>query len=521
MTPGIESKKAARAIIAGGGPVGLVAALALARHGVASIVIEADADVCEGSRATCISRRSLQVLERLGADAAFIAKGLGWTQGSTYLGTHEVFQLKMSQTDDDRFPPFINMGQNTAERLLVAACEATGLVDIRWRSRVTAVRQSNTNVALDVERDGTVETLNAEWVIAADGARSAIREALGLKLEGLSFHSRYLIADIKMRCDWPTERKVWFDPVSNPGSTVIMHRQPDDIWRIDYQLRSQDDSERELQEDRVHERVAAHLKMVGLTGEWRLIWKSLYQARALSLPRYVHGRVLFVGDAAHLVPIFGVRGLNSGIDDAGNLGWKLALILSGLAGESLMESFNKERHDAYLENIENAIKTTWFMSPPSAGFVLARDAALELATRHKQFSTLIDPRQSSAHRYRSDAIAENPACPLVGLSLPELRLSDGSSIYRYLGTSFSTLRIGTGDKIVTTDRHYSGVPMRDIEIPDALLPAEKLGIAPDDILLLRPDGYVAAFDRDVAALQSTLVDFLGQARAEPKKRMAR
>ena len=208
-----------------------------------------------------------------------------------------------------------------------------------WRSAGARASPRSGNrtraVALDVESDGTTQTLNAEWVIAADGARSAIREALGLKLEGLSFHSRYLIADIKMRCDWPTERKVWFDPVSNPGSTVIMHRQPDDIWRIDYQLRPQDDSERELQEDRVRERVAAHLKMVGLTGEWRLIWKSLYQARALSLPRYLHGRVLFAGDAAHLVPIFGVRGLNSGIDDAGNLGWKLALILNGLADESL------------------------------------------------------------------------------------------------------------------------------------------------------------------------------------------
>ena len=510
-----------RAIIAGGGPVGLVAALALARYGLPSIVIEADADVCEGSRATCISRRSLQVLERLGADAAFIAKGLGWTQGSTYLGTHEVFRLKMSQTEDDRFPPFINMGQNTAERLLLDACEATGLVEIRWRTRVTAIRPSNTNVALDVESDGRTQTLNAEWVIAADGARSIIREALGLKLEGLSFHSRYLIADIKMRCDWPTERKVWFDPVSNPGSTVIMHRQPDDIWRIDYQLRPQDDSERELQEDRVRERVAAHLKMVGLTGEWQLIWKSLYQARALSLPRYLHGRVLFAGDAAHLVPIFGVRGLNSGIDDAGNIGWKLALVLHGLADESLMESYNKERHDAYLENIENAIKTTWFMSPPSDGFVLARDAALELATRHTQFSTLIDPRQSSAHRYRSDAIAENPACPLVGLPLPELRLSDGSSIYRYLGTSFSTLRIGDGDKITTTDRHIEGVAMRDIEVPSALLPAEKLGIAANAILLIRPDCYVAAFGHDLAVLQSTLLDVLGQARAEPKKRAAR
>ena len=514
----------ARVLIAGGGPVGLVAALALARQGLRSVVIEADGDVCEGSRATCISRRSLQVLERLGADSAFIAKGLGWTQGRTYLGTHEVFRLQMSQTEDDRFPPFINMGQNTAERLLVDACAQTGLVEIRWNSRVTAIRSSKSSVALDVESGGRRETLQAEWVVAADGARSAIREAMGLKLEGASFHSRYLIADIKMHCDWPTERKVWFDPRSNPGSTVIMHRQPDDIWRIDYQLRPEDDSERELQESRVRERVAAHLAMVGLTGQWTLIWKSLYQARALSLQRYLHGRVLFAGDAAHLVPIFGVRGLNSGIDDACNLGWKLALVLNGLAAESLLESYNKERHDAYLENIENAIKTTWFMSPPSDGFVLARDAALELATRHTQFSTLIDPRQSSAHRYRSTAVAENPTCPLIGLPLPESRLVDGTSIYRYLGAAFSTLRVAVrkGD-IATTDRESDNVAVRDVEIPANLLPPEKLGVAPNDALLIRPDGHVAAFSHgNVADLDAALPGLLGRpSQSEPQQRVAR
>src|SRR4051812_8295479 len=148
------TQSAAPVLIAGGGPVGLVAALALARQGLRSIVIEADGDVCEGSRATCISRRSLQILERLGAEAAFVEKGLGWTQGRTYLGTHEVFRLQMSQTEDDRFPPFINMGQNTAERLLVEACARTGHVQIRWNSRVTAIQQSNSSVALDIESGG-------------------------------------------------------------------------------------------------------------------------------------------------------------------------------------------------------------------------------------------------------------------------------------------------------------------------------------------------------------------------------
>jgi 3-(3-hydroxy-phenyl)propionate hydroxylase len=199
-------------------------------------------------------------------------------------------------------------------------------------------------------------------------------------------------------------------------------------------------------------------------------------------------------------------------------------VLNGRADQSLLESYNKERHDAYLENIENAIKTTWFMSPPSDGFVLARDAALELATRHKQFSTLIDPRQSSAHRYRSDAIAENPACALIGLPLPELRLTEGTSIYRHLGLSFSTLRVvAHRTDIATSDRMTDGVSVRDIEIPANLLRPEKLGIAPNECLLVRPDGYVAAFSRgDAADLHSILSGLLGKPpQAEPRKRMAR
>jgi 3-(3-hydroxy-phenyl)propionate hydroxylase len=316
---------------------------------------------------------------------------------------------------------------------------------------------------------------------------------LGLKLQGDSFDSRYLIADIEMDCEWPTERKVWFNPTSNPNSTVIMHRQPDNVWRIDYQLLRDQDSEAELEGGNIRRRIDAHLKFVGLNCSWRLLWKSLYQARTLSLRNYVHERVIFAGDAAHLVPIFGVRGLNSGLDDAMNLGWKLPYVLRGLASPRLLATYDRERRDAYQENISNAIKTTWFMSPPTDGFIIARDAILELATVNPQFRQLIDPRQSSFHRYRSEAILENPDCAYIGLPLSEVSLADGSNVHQWLGPEFSTIAVSPNAGAVET-RHeeIDGVSVRHVTVPQSWLSGE-LDLRPGQLIFVRPDSYVSAF----------------------------
>ncbi len=478
-----------RIIVAGGGPVGLTAALTLAKAGLPVTVLEADAGVCDGSRAICISRRSLQLLARLGAAEPFLAKGLGWTDGTSYLGTAEIFQLRMPQTPEDRFPPFINLQQYYAERFLADACTATGLVEIRWGHRVTDVTAAADGAVLQVAPGGTVP---ADWLIAADGARSILREKLGLALEGRSFERRYLITDIELKCDWPAARKVWFDPVSNPGSTIIMHRQPDDVWRVDCQLAEGEDEQEALKDGNIRARIAAHLAMVGLPAQWKLLWKSIYKAHTLSLADYVHGRVIFAGDAAHLVPIFGVRGLNSGLDDAHNLAWKLALVVKGQAPPAFLATYTAERRAACLENIAAATKSTWFMSPPSPGYVLARDAVLELAAHHPAFRVLIDPRQAAAHTYASDAIL---GAPPAGLPLAEARLADGRSLHDLLGAGFAVLAFG-GDRIRTAPRALGGLEYLEVQVPAADPCAAAVGAEPGDMFLIRPDGYVAAVLKD-------------------------
>ncbi|GAU02525.1 pentachlorophenol 4-monooxygenase [Burkholderia stabilis] len=281
---------------------------------------------------------------------------------------------------------------------------------------------------LDVDTPLGGYALDADWVVACDGGRSTMRDALGLSLQGASYEGRYVIVDIMLDSDRPTERLAYFDPSSNPGSTVLVHKQPDNVWRIDYQLRDDEDAEAAVKPGNVIPRVQNLLDMMGERGPWSPIWITIYKANALTLERYRHGRVLFCGDAAHLVPIFGVRGANSGIDDADNIAWKLAYAIRGLASDTLLDSYSDERVFATHENLRYGTKSTEFMAPPSFAFELMRTAVLTLAVRHPALRSLINPRQTSAIAYAAsplnaaerDTFAAGPApgtvlaeCPLM------------------------------------------------------------------------------------------------------------
>ncbi|QCP53064.1 FAD-dependent oxidoreductase [Trinickia violacea] len=386
--------------IVGGGPVGLALALGLANYGVACVVIEADDSVCHGSRAICISRRSLEIIERLGALEGFMKTGLPWTGGRSFYRAGEVLHFQMPQDENQKLPPMVNLAQYHIEQFLLdAARRRADLIDIRWQTRVTALESHTNGARLSVSTPAGDYALDADWIVACDGGRSTIREALGLQLQGTSYEGRYVIVDIKLESDRPAERLAYFDPPSNPGSTVLVHKQPDNVWRIDYQLRDGEDAEAAVKPENVMPRVQSLLDMMGERGPWSPIWITLYKAHALTLERYRHGRALFAGDAAHLVPIFGVRGANSGIDDADNLAWKLAFVSRGLASEALLDSYSDERVYAARENLSYGTKSTEFMAPPSFAFELMRKAVLSLALEHPGMRSLINPRQTSPIAY--------------------------------------------------------------------------------------------------------------------------
>ncbi|MFD2396013.1 FAD-dependent monooxygenase [Prauserella oleivorans] len=317
----------------------------------------------------------------------------------------------------------VNVSQSEIEQVMVDALLAHPLVTLHWSAEVTGLEQTGEEVRLEVGTAFGPRTLRARWVVAADGGRSAMRSLAGLRLEGTSYQGNYVIADIHWPSDLPAERLVWFDAPSNPGSTIIMHRQPRDIWRIDYQLDAAEDPEVETGEDRIRDRIARHLSWLENDVPWTLEWHGFYRARALALREFVHGRVVFAGDAAHLVPIFGVRGLNSGMEDAETLAWQLAAVLENEADEALLRVYSAERRSAWQQNVDNAGKSTLIMSPGTHGYRATRDAILALATTRPEFSHLLNPRQSSATHAHASPLTW-PIDPAVEGVLPGDPLED-------------------------------------------------------------------------------------------------
>ncbi|TFL15803.1 hypothetical protein CSC67_03510 [Pusillimonas caeni] len=505
--------------VVGAGPVGLVTALSLVRQGIEVTIIEDEATLNIGSRAAGASRRTLEILDSLGVNAALMEKGVAWSRGQTYYGDKLVLDFSIPASDDIKHPPMLNVQQCYVEKFILDELVKSPLATIMWSSVVKGVANQDDHVLIQVDTPSGAVRLKSDWLVACDGARSAVRGALGLNLEGTSYEGRYIIADVRLATDLPPGRRVWFDSPGNPGSTIILHRQPDNIWRIDYQLRDDEDSAQELKIERINSRIQSFLDAVGIEGPWEMDWFSLYRAHSLSLRDYWHGRVLFAGDSAHLVPIFGARGMNGGIDDAYNLAWKLAYVVKGLAPANLLTTYSEERRFAFSENIRNADKSTKVMAPPTRGDLLLRDAVLELAVEHEFVRPLLNPRQSQEIMLAGATLNDvdemrddketvlGRVCPNVQISV---RCAEGKTERRYLqdmlGEQF-TLLVCTGAesplielqdtvhglhiKTVRICRDSKHALENDIIDVDGAI-ADMLRLKPGDSILVRPDQHLMA-----------------------------
>jgi 3-(3-hydroxy-phenyl)propionate hydroxylase len=367
-----------KVVIVGAGLVGLTAAIDLGLKGIPVVVVDDDDTVSLGSRSICQAKRSLEIWDRLGCAAPMLERGITWQKGKVFFRNKQVYGFDLLPEGGHRFPAFINLQQYWVEQYLVERAQTLPNVDLRWKNRLVGLTRRQDHVVLEVETPDGRYCCEADWVIAADGARSMARRLMGLDFRGKVFEDRFLIADIRIDADFPTERWFWFDPPFHQGGSALLHRQADGLWRVDLQLGWTADPEAEKQPERVIPRLKA---MFGADARFEIEWVSIYTFQCRRLERFRHGRVVFAGDAAHQVSPFGARGGNSGVQDADNLCWKLALVLNGLAPESLLESYEHERSAAADEHVQVTSRSTDFITPKGAASKLFRNAVLELSER--------------------------------------------------------------------------------------------------------------------------------------------
>ncbi len=490
-------------VIVGAGPVGLAAAIDLALHGIPTIVLDDNDVVSVGSRAICWSKRTLEIFDRLGVAARMVEKGVTWKVGRLFHGKREVYAFDLLPEAGHKMPAFINLQQYYVEQYLVERCaDFPGLIDLRWKNRLADVAPHDDGVSLSIETPDGAYTLEADWLIACDGVRSTVRQRLDLDFVGKAFEERFLIADVEMAADFPSERWFWFEPPFHSGQSALLHKQPDNIYRIDLQLGPDADPEQEKRPERVIPRIKA------IVGErpFEIDWVSVYSFQCRRLERFVHGRVIFAGDSAHIVSPFGARGGNGGIQDVDNLCWKLAMAIKGEAGEGLIESYNEERVHGADENILNSSRSTNFMTPKSETERLFRRAILDLARDHVFARRMVNSGRLSlpcslagmALQTRAEADGMVPGQPCPDAPIIDTNGKPGF-LLDHLGGTFKLLAIGAveaPDMGLEVVRVGAG-GLRDVEG----LAAGRYGES--TLHLIRPDQHVAARFRHFT-LEATL-----------------
>ncbi len=487
-------------VVVGAGPIGLSLAIDLGQRGHEVVLLD-DADrIGEGSRAICFSKRSLELWDRLGVGERMVGKGVVWKVGKIFLGDDMVYRFDLLPEDGHKMPAFINLQQYYAEAFLVDRVKELPQVDLRWRNKVVGLQQRNDHVLLAIDTPDGSYRLKADFVVACDGARSALRGFVGAEFSGEVFEDQFLIADVKMAAEFPTERWFWFDPPFHDGQSALLHRQPDDVWRIDLQLGPDADPAVERRPENVRPRIA---RMLG-HDQFAFEWISIYKFQCRRMQRFIHERVIFAGDAAHQVSPFGARGANSGLEDGENLAWKLSMILRGEAPPALLDSYEIERCAAADENIRASTCSTDFIAPHSRQERRMRQAVLKLAGEAEFAKRMVNGgRLSTPSVYRSPLSTDDVdawACgPRPGAHMIDASLmtADGRPIYltdavKAARGGFVLLRTGEGAMVDAPGCHAIGIgdaaPLRDT----SGLFAKRYDAASGGAYLLRPDGYVAA-----------------------------
>jgi len=492
-------------LVVGAGPTGLMLANQLARRGVRAMIVDRHSGPSLQTRAIAVQARTLEIYSKLGIVERALELGKRGTGANMWARGRRMARVPLGDIGQDLSPyPFVLiLGQDDNERIMGEKLRELGLA-VQWNTELIGLEQSSGHVKATLKQpDGTSRNTTAAWVAGCDGARSAVRELSGITFPGAPYEHVFFVADVEVTGAMvPDELNIY---LLVQGFHLLFPMRGADHWRIvgilPEELQGRDDLTFEEVIPSVRKEAGAALSFKGCS------WFSTYRIHHRCASRFRDRRCLLLGDAAHIHSPVGGQGMNTGLQDAYNLGWKLALVVTGRADGTLLDSYEEERIPVAqrLLATTDRLFTLIVSNNPTAGLFRTRVAARILA-----FAMTIDRIRKLAFRtisqigirYPASALSETPpgwaaGAPRAGDRFPWLRLKlQGSGppedLYRKLDdTCFNLILIGQsapaapmpglGDMLrihaVPED------PGNDRELARAQVPKPSF-------YLLRPDGHI-------------------------------
>lgn len=340
-------------IVAGAGPVGLITALALARQSIDVLVLEGEEALPTDLRASTLHCASLDLLDRLGVTEHLLERGYRvrkWQIRDRRDGVVAEWDLGLLHKDTG-FPFRIACEQHKLARIALELLQRSPCATVRFQSRVIGFKQDDEGVSVEVRTPGGVERVTTSWLIGADGGRSTVRKSAEIAFEGFTWPEQFLgvSTDFDFEPRGYTHSAYVADPVEWAAIFKVPHDGPPGVWRVMFPIDPSVAAEEALSDIFIEDRMQGFMPR----GEpYSIVYRNLYRVHQRVAETFRKGRVLLVGDAAHVNNPVGALGLNSGIHDALNLSEKLGEVYRRKAPPSLLDRYNRQRRTVSLDHVQ-------------------------------------------------------------------------------------------------------------------------------------------------------------------------
>ena len=486
-------------LIVGAGPTGLMLANQLARRGVRSMIIDRHAGPALQTRALAVQARTLEIYAQLGIIDRALELGTPATGANIWARGQHAARVPLGETGRGTtpYPYVLILGQDDNERIMGERLRDWGMA-VQWNTELVGVTQAPDHVLATLKQpDGTTREIKAAWVAGCDGARSAVRELNGIGFPGAAYEHAFFVADTEATGSMvPNELNVY---LWRRRFHLFFPMRGGTHWRIVGILPDELAGRKDLSFDDVlptlHSEAGAGIAVT------RCTWFSTYRIHHRAAARFRDRRCFLLGDAAHIHSPVGGQGMNTGLQDAYNLGWKLALVVAGRAQTGLLDSYEAERVPVarrLLETTDRAfmviVNDSWFVGLLRT-HVIARVAAFALGLAPVRRFVFGLVSQLGIH-YRTSALAQSAAvlpedAPRAGNRFPwlQLRLEAGGAVedlfQKLSDLHFHLLAFGqNAPSLPGIESHaIPSDPGNDAELARAGIPALSF-------YLLRPDGHV-------------------------------